>query len=468
MNALPRTPLTRGVGHYFPVSWLAVCCLCLCLFTASPAGAFRFGINADNWSGQISHAAFEDAAVAMGVEFIVWHISPYEEDNPQYLMQIVDFCRKLGIGYAFNTEVVNYLPDYGPFRQADGTFRWDLKPETMELLADDPLFLGVVYDEPMLMQELNGTEMSSDYVVSPYFAQTKSRSILAARNLVVDKIHELALYYGSYGKRLIFEMVFPDYAHTAARAGALLAPKFLKENYNDLMFAVFGSAAHQYGQAELWGCIDLWFLDRFPENGYYTTGYHTPQELYETLVYVYEQGVDYAYIENAKGLMDESFTLTDFGKKVVEFQAVRSGLTAGDWRRPSVDYILSRLPDGYWGQAYSLFVPDHPYGSWRKSGNDDTRHQYYLYALHKLSAGAIPQEANNWNAVYLPYYAATSYEMMSGLLPTYFVDEQFPLPEASQAGISGIDIDSDITVLKVPLPLQNDATPAIRNLLLTP
>jgi hypothetical protein len=77
----------------------------------------------------------------------------------------------------------------------------------------------------------------------------------------------LAAYYDRYGRRLVFEMVFPDYAHSVSRGGAVTAPMLLKENFNDLMYYVYAGAARQYNRPELWACVALWFLDRFPESG---------------------------------------------------------------------------------------------------------------------------------------------------------------------------------------------------------
>jgi hypothetical protein len=93
---------------------------------------------------------------------------------------------------------------------------------------------------------------------------------------VTEKVAELTQLYDAYGKRLIFEMTFPDYPFAFARGGALLAPKLLKENFNDLMYAVYRGASIEYQSKELWACVDLWFLDKFPFAGKYGPGYHTP------------------------------------------------------------------------------------------------------------------------------------------------------------------------------------------------
>ena len=119
-------------------------------------------------------------------------------------------------------------------------------------------------------------------------------------------------------------MTFPDYPFAFARGGALLAPKLLKENFNDLMYAVYRGASLEYGSKELWACVDLWFLDKFPFGGKHDRAYHTPAQLLETLQFAYSAGFDYVYIEQVKALTDGSYALSEYGQKVVEFQ---------NWRR---------------------------------------------------------------------------------------------------------------------------------------
>ncbi len=401
----------------------------LLLFMAwsSDAGAFRFGINADNWDRQITKPAFGDALKQMGCEFIVWHLSPEEEVSDARLMEIVDFCRKNNYQYLFNTELVNYVPGYFYFQQPDGTYRYDLKPETLKKLQADPLFLGVVYDEPELMQSLCGVKIKGN-VTKPYFADTQNRPVIEAHDMVVKKMAELVKYYEGYGKKLVFEMVFPDYAHPAAQAGVTLAPKLLKETYNDLMYYMYAGASIQYGRPELWACVDVWFKDKFPDEGNAGKGGHSPDELYDALCFAVERGFDYAYVEHAKALMDKSFRLTAYGDKVIAFQKTRQTLKQQSWKQISPAYIVRRFPDGYWGQEFSPFIPDHPYGSWLKTDAQRAAAKAWLQELNSLSKGKIPADADTWNALSHPVYGKTGYAALAGLPPMLIVDHMFSPP----------------------------------------
>jgi|GEM_PF-6037736 len=397
--------------------------LLTCLHSAAFASEFRLGINADNWSGQIKNPGFERGLRKMSPDFIVWHLSPEEEVSASRLEEILLFCRKNNWAYLFNTELVNYAPGVDYFKQEDGTYRWDLRPATMEKLKNDPLFLGVVYDEPMFMQSLAHQVVNKNRIV-PYFYDTKDLDEKEAFTEVSQKIAALNTYYAGYNKRLVFEMVFPDYAHPVARGGAIAAPKLLKENYNDLMLGVYSGAAIQYKQRELWACVDLWFLDQFPFSGKTSKG-HSPEQLFKALCYTYEKGFDYVYVEMVKALMDEAYNLTKHGEQLVAFQTAKAGLTRRDWNDVSPGHIIKRVPDGYWGQDFSGFIPDHPYGIKKRTPELKEKSREWLQLLNRLSNGRIPENANNWNAVSHPYYSKKAYISEAGLPEILVFDHHF-------------------------------------------
>ncbi len=403
--------------------------------TNSAALPMRLGVDADNFSGQTANHQFEESLRLMKFEFISWHISPEQEHNPAQLQVIIDFCRKNHWSYLFNTETVNYRRDEpANFKHEDGTYRWDLAERTLTELKDDPLFLGVVYDEADLMQALCGVIDEKGKPIPPYFADTKNMSAADAFFAVSAKVAELQQRYHRYGKRLILEMTFPDYPFAYARGGALPAPKLLKENYNDLMYAVYRGAALEYNLPELWACVDLWFLDKFPWGGKSGPGYHTPAQLLETLQYAYSAGFDYVYIEQYKALMTETYALSEYGQKVLEFQHWRTTHEHGNWRTAPIDYYVKRFPDGYWGQAYSTFIPDHPYGSWAANPYRKLD-ESWLKALNALSHGTIPAEANNWNATLHITYRVQPYQTMAGLPPLVVFDQSGKIPPNTKAHV---------------------------------
>jgi hypothetical protein len=395
---------------------------------AFPIAVYHLGIDADNWSGQVHDSRFEKSLRAMGVDFISWHIVPEEENDPKRLGEIVDFCRRNHWGYLFNTEIVNYAPGQSAFQHADGTYRYDLQPATLSALKDDPLFLGVVYDEAELMQSLAGTKGQKGNTLQPYFADTQKMAPEQAFLAVSAKVKELNSYYSSYRKRLIFEMVFPDGPFAMTRGGAIVAPKLLKENYNDLMYSVYRGAAIEYSSPELWACVDLWFLDKFPFGGKLKTGYHTPEDLAAALRYSFFNGFDYVYIEQVKALLDKNYQLTDYGRKVIEFQEWRKHHVPGHWRKESVQYYVLRFPDGNWGQEFSPFIPDHPYGS--PSNPYRAEDARWLTTLHELSKGVIPRDADTWNAMSHPVFGQRQYRLEAGL-PPMLVFDHFGKPPAN-------------------------------------
>ncbi len=393
------------------------------VFTAL-AGDFMFGVNADNWKGELGKPGFAQALKDLNVEFVVWHLSPEEEFSPR-IMELVEFCRKHNLAYLFNTELVNYVPGVPYFQNADGTYRWDIRDTTLKKLKNDPLFLGQVYDEPMLMQSLNGQRIH-DVDIKPYFLDTTGMAPDQAFDAVTEEIRERTDAMSKYGKLTVFEMVYPDYAAAPARAGAILAPKVLKETSADLMFAVYAGAARQYGAKEIWACVDLWFLDKFPEKGIYTAGFHTPDDLYAALCHTYSAGYDKAYVEHLKALMDlDTGTLTEYGKKVQAFQKARASLPRGAWKNFQPELVVKRFPSGDWGQQYSYFPANQPYGTGPATAGLTAAAKAWLALLAKESGGKLPATANNWNALKEQYFVQTPYLLEVGLPPMLVMDHLY-------------------------------------------
>ncbi len=396
--------------------------------------SFKLGINCDNFDQQLSNPKFVQFIKKLNVDFIVWHIAPQQEiDYKQELGKIVNFCRENNIEYLFNIEVVNYMDDIPYFMHDDGTKRWDLKKETLTWLENDTLFLGVVYDEAMLMQMLNHSKINGKEI-KPYFVDTKDMKVKEAYEAVVRKIVKLQGYYETYGKKMVFEMVFPAFAHAVARAKGVLAPKLLKENFNDLMYYYYAGAAKEYGQEELWANIDLWFYNNFPFNGKYKKDgtFHTPLQLYRALKFSYKKGFDYVYVEHAKALHDENYNLTKYGDMFLKFQHDKADFHRTSWKKIDPKFVIQMFPYGYWGQKYSLFNPYHPYGSFKDNETLKRGNLKFLELLNKLSKGRIPPEANNWNALLHPYFQKTKY-FMNAKLPSFLVFDHFmkKLPEPS-------------------------------------
>jgi hypothetical protein len=95
---------------------------------------------------------------------------------------------------------------------------------------------------------------------------------------------------------------------------------------------------------------------------------------------------------------------------------------------------IKRFPDGYWGQDFGNLIPDHPYGSWR--GNPyrqaDTA---WFQALNRLSHGAIPHDADTWNAVRESFFAARPYQPLADLPPMVVFDHFGTVPANTKATV---------------------------------
>ena len=363
-----RILLTSMIAILFSL----VCCRAGLAVFDGKGQPFRLGLNADNWSNQVDSSNFRQSVRDMGIEFIVWHVSPEEFANGK-IEKVFEYCRSEGLYYLFNTELVNYVSETPEF-MADGgkTRRWDFSDAILAPLREDPFFLGVVHDESLLMQAYVGKNIEPSY---PYYAVTESLAPEAAFFKVANVIDQLSAYYHRYGKRLFLETLFPDEGFAAAWGGAVQAPKLLKENYNDLMTMSARGAAREYLDLntsrergkELWACVDLWYLDGFPGGGMHNLGKeggHTPERLYNALVYAWESGYDAAYIEQAKGLMTPDWRLTGHGEKVREFNILRrSRPRPADWRETRTELTVRRFPSGNPGGSMPEFLDLGSYGS---------------------------------------------------------------------------------------------------------
>ena len=139
----------------------------------------QLGVDADNWSGQTQSSAFETCLRLMKIDFISWHIQPEEEASPERLQAIVNSAGKI-IGIICSIRKWLITGGETPrFKHRDGTYRYDLAQQTLAELKDDPLFLGVVYDETDLMQALLGMPDQTGKTIEPYLADTRNLSASA-------------------------------------------------------------------------------------------------------------------------------------------------------------------------------------------------------------------------------------------------------------------------------------------------
>ena len=154
--------------------------------------------------------------------------------------------------------------------------------------------------------------------------------------------------------------------------------------------------------------------------------------LFDALTFANAAGFDYIYVEQYKGLMDTSFNLTAYGQAVVAFQQSKASALRNDWRTVPVQGYVRRFPDGYWGQQYSTFIPDHPYGS-SLPNPYHAADKLWFALLQSLSNGALPADADTWNAMESPFFSNRPYTSTAGL-PFFVVFDQYGvLPQAQNS-----------------------------------
>jgi hypothetical protein len=148
--------------------------------------------------------AYHQAVEELGTQFVNVHVyaeTAHGADSARMMAEkiarIDAGMRSAGLKYVLNVEDSNYnnlieiTPGVNEFEQPDGCHRWDLRMEWLEPLLEanatsGTAFLGVLYDEPIHMQ--NETNRSANLQVpgateeldAPFFANTDGLSVTEA------------------------------------------------------------------------------------------------------------------------------------------------------------------------------------------------------------------------------------------------------------------------------------------------
>ena len=277
---------------------------------------------------------------------------------------------------------------------------WTRAPDGCHRLTPDPAFIGALGSRGNL---LGVTYDEFEYAIStrnlslwwgnklrfgaPVFPPLKTKDPLAQ---AAELDRALAAYVreikAAGAPAFAGEHVFPILYHTFARAGMIPNYKAMKESCSNLQFAVAAGAALQYG-APLWSCADLWFRQTFPG--------HTPEELYQNLVFAYLAGADLAYVESAPALVKNG-RLTAHGEAYARFARAYRGRPrayhAADYR-PGIGII--RFDDTWWGQ--NAFWDRGLYGNGRLRPNAADRE--WLTAVDTVTFGESGKASFNLNRI---------------------------------------------------------------------
>ncbi len=328
------------------------------------------------------------------LDFAVCHLSVITDtlkDACKMAEGVSDAFKKLGLPYIANFEQANFDRECkGPdgFEWAnhiDRTHRMVFPEAMLRALNKNENLIGVIYDEfeHMIINRSAGIAINAKINAFPL---PETPSVLNdGAELVRNLKPYVADIKGAGVKRFAGEHVFPVLYHTFAKCGMIPNFKAQKESFTDIQYALAAGAALEY-DTELWDCVDMWFMRTHPG--------HSPEEMYNNLVFAYESGVTRVYVESSAAMVDNG-TVNKYGKAFIRFTEEYQGKPR-DYEiadlRPQIGII--RYDDTYWGQAGILLWKRILFGDERL--RPTKKQKEYLRVFHLLTHGKTCAGGINW------------------------------------------------------------------------
>lgn len=291
-----------------------------------------------------------------GVDFVLCHFDPHRHEMAESEALAEKAARTLadeGVEFIANFEFQNFghvckSGEYDWANRPDGTHRLNIPEPYLKALSSAGNLVGVMYDEfehTIINRNLSIILASKGKIKLSVFPLSESSDPLEQSLLLDSQLKDYVRSVKDMGAKVFAgEHVFPVFYHRFARDGIIPNFKSQKESVSNLQYATAAGAALQYG-TPLWNCVDLWFMNTNPG--------HTPDEMYNNLVFAYHAGVDRVYVESAHCFTGgEPEKLNDYGEAFAKFSAEYRGkdrdYDISDYR-PEVGIV--RFDDSYWGQG---------------------------------------------------------------------------------------------------------------------
>jgi len=321
----------------------------------------------------------------LGVRFVsvhFWPVTDAGKDSPARtglrLEALDQAMRDRGLKYSLNVELSNFVPRYeitpgvDEFEHPDGMHRWDFRMEWLEAILpphrpEPAALIAITYDEceHMILSNNKFANSPKSTFDQPFLVNTHGMPLATAYDRLVAEARRIREEHYQNRIRPQTEQVWPDLFHIFARAGWIVAPKLLKENFSSVVMSIAMGAAIQYRDTgtRLWASPDLWNWNRYPG--------HSPEALRSALLMAYWLGAEMIYVENLdfhkwsprhpeadpegsllRWTSPERYEVTSHGRVVREFYSeyVPKNPRPIDWREYDPRVAIIRLPDGGWGQ----------------------------------------------------------------------------------------------------------------------
>lgn len=335
-----------------------------------------------------------------GADFVVCHFTPKDDIKAEANRKAKAVAEKLSrfnVDFIANFEFQNWNKDckssdgVNYALENDGSHRLYLPDDYIDALGAGNNLYGLMYDEfehAVLNRNLSITLGSKFKIKLPAFPFYKGRDVLKQGELLSKQLKEYVKLFTDKGKRLSGEHVFPVLFHIFAKNGIIPNFKSQKEGFSNIQFACAAGAALQY-KMELWNCVDLWYRNTNPG--------HTPDEMYNNLLFSYYCGANRVYVESSRAFITDN-KLNGYGKEYEKF--------VSEYKDKERDYDISDycpetgiicMDDGCWGRGDILWRP-------YLYGNPELKYDKYskewLKALRLITHKETSRSCICWDSIH--------------------------------------------------------------------
>ena len=336
------------------------------------------------------------------LDYAVCHFDPNRftlDKACEMAAEAAEKFKSYGMDFIANFEFQNFSADskgpdgYEWANRPDGTHLLNLPARYIEALKKVGNLVSLMYDEfeHCIIHTNKSIEMAYKFKkIMRAFPLCNTKNVVEQGEFLSSQLRE---YFNDLKEKgapnLCGEHVFPVLYHIFAENGITPNFKSQKESYSDVQYAIAAGAAIEYG-TELWNCVDLWY--RLTNPG------HSPEEMYNNLVFSYLSGANRVYVESCHAFVtknEEGGELNDYGKAFLkfsnEYKDKERNYDVHDLR-PEVAII--RYDDSFWGQNDPIM--------WRKwlFGNNkikpDGKSKEYIRVFNILTHGETCKNGLSW------------------------------------------------------------------------
>ncbi len=336
------------------------------------------------------------------LDYAVCHFDPQNDTVDKACKdaeKVAEKFREYGMEFIANFEFQNFIADtkcpdgYDWANRPDGTHLFNPPARYIEALSKAGNLVSLMYDE------LEHCIIHTNKSIEMFYKFRKIMRAFPIRN--TKDVFEQGEYLSSQLKDYLKELkdkgapalcgehVFPVLFHMFAENGIFPNFKSQKESYSNIQYAIAAGAAIEY-DTELSNCVDLWY--RLTNPG------HSPEEMYNNLVFSYLAGSNRVYVESSHAFVDNKNEMNAYGKAFLEFSREYKGKErAYDVHDLCPEVAIIRYDDSFWGQNDPIMWRKWLFGNNRVRPGSKSRE--YLRVFNILTHGETCKNGLSWGRI---------------------------------------------------------------------